>query len=202
MAWYSFFSRFYDRSLERLYLPHREDAFGPLDAFANAIVAPCGTGQDIPHLLRASPRATVLGIDLAPGMIARARERAAANGWANVDLRLGDITQAHDIAQDCAPFDLGLCSLGLTVVPDHVAAFDSVWRLIGPGGRMVVFDVWAEKRTFQTRQVELIARADLNRKVWAPLEEVSDDFELRFIDDASPSTFGGRLFVATGRKPK
>lgn len=39
----------------------------------------------------AGPRGTVVGIDLSPGMIARAREKARRRGLSNVAFRLGDV---------------------------------------------------------------------------------------------------------------
>jgi ubiquinone/menaquinone biosynthesis C-methylase UbiE len=198
VAWYSIFANFYDGALERLYAPHRETAFASLPDFERALVVPCGTGQDLPHLIDRGQ--WIVGVDLSRGMLARARERVAAKRWDGVTLLEGDATQLDGLLADHPAFDLALCSLGLTVVPDYEAVVHSAWSRLRPGATMAIFDVWAETRTFQTKQVELLARADLNRKVWEPLEAIADDFELRFIDEAKPSMFGGRLFIATGRK--
>jgi SAM-dependent methyltransferase len=54
----------------------------------------CGTGANLPFLREAvGPEGTVLGVDLAPGAVARARERVAHNGWDNVHVALADATR-------------------------------------------------------------------------------------------------------------
>jgi demethylmenaquinone methyltransferase/2-methoxy-6-polyprenyl-1,4-benzoquinol methylase len=187
--------------LERLYAPHRAVAFELFAPCERALVVPCGTGQDLPYAHASlTSDGRLVGVDLSPGMVARAEERVAEAGWDNIEILEGDATQLGDVVRGRGPFDLVVCSLGLTVVPDYEAVFESAWQLLRPGGQMVIFDVWAEKRTLQTWQVEKIARADLDRKVWEPLERVATDFDLRFLEDAKPSKFGGRLFVAAGRK--
>lgn len=193
MAWYSWFSHMYDASLERLYAPHRAVAFADLEPAERALVVPCGTGQDLPFLVERAD--AILGVDLSPGMLQRAQARVDREGWTNVELAERDV-----LAVEGEVFDLVVWSLGLTVVPDHEAALAHTWSLLRPGGRMVIFDAWAERRSFQTWQVELLARAHLDRKVWEPLEARAEDFSLSFLDDASPGTFGGRLLVARGRK--
>lgn len=198
MAWYSVFSKLYDATLEKLYAEYRSEAFSGLPPFDRALVVPCGTGQDFPYLRAASATGRIVGVDLSPGMLEMARRRVRSAGWENVDLVQGD---ARELAMLAEPgFDLVVCSLGLTVVPDYEEVFDAAWSLLAPRGTFVIFDVWAERRTLQTYQVELIARADLSRRVWLPLEQRATQFELRF-HDARRSVFGGRLFTARGTRP-
>jgi hypothetical protein len=47
--------------------------------------------------------------------------------------------------------------------------------------------------------VNLVARADIRRKVWEPLERVAEGFEKR--DLPSRREHGGQLILASGRKP-
>lgn len=202
MAWYEWFSNFYDVSLEGLYLPHRERAFERIKPFDRALLVPCGTGQDLVHLqAKVAPGGSIVGVDLSPAMVRRTVARVDREGWSNVETVVGDATQLPDAITDGPPFDLVVCSLGLTVVPDYMGVFEQGFSVLRPGGQMIIFDVWAEHRTFQTWQVELIARAKLDRKVWEALEAVAEDFQLTFLDGAKPSTFGGRLFVASGIRP-
>ena len=51
----------------------------------------CGTGRNLPFLSRAvGPHGHVYGVDLSPGMLARARELCQRNDWRNVALIEGD----------------------------------------------------------------------------------------------------------------
>jgi SAM-dependent methyltransferase len=54
----------------------------------------CGTGANLPYLREAvGAEGRVLGVDIAPGAVARARERIDRNGWANVHVALADATR-------------------------------------------------------------------------------------------------------------
>ena len=46
---------------------------------------------------------------------------------------------------------------------DAREAFERVWDLLAPGGRMVILDAHTEKLSFQGRMVNLTARADIRR---------------------------------------
>src|SRR5690606_29673006 len=92
-----------------------------------------------------------------------------------------------------------LCALGLTALPQWEATFERLFSLLRPGGRFVLFDVYAAERTRQARSVELVARADLTRRAWRPLEAHCDDCERTMLPaDAQPS--GGALYVASGTR--
>jgi ubiquinone/menaquinone biosynthesis C-methylase UbiE len=96
--------------------------------------------------------------------------------------------------------DAIICTLGLTVLPDWQTVFARTFALLRPGGQYVVLDVHAERRVPQTALVELVARADVSRRVWEPLAAASDDFTLRRLP-GSPHVHGGTLLLASGRRP-
>ncbi len=207
MGWYDLFSVFYDRALEALYHPYRARAVEALHAASGTAVLDlaCGTGQNFAEGCDAvGPGGRLVGVDLSEGMLRQARRRVARAGWANVSLVRGDAqTVSAPSLGAAAPadgFDGVLCTLGLTAMPGWEAAFTRSFDLLRPGGRYVILDVHAADRIRQTRLVELIARADLSREVWRPLERRCPDFCLDLVD-APPQTFGGCLFVAGGTKP-
>lgn len=204
--WYDLFALFYDRTLEELYAPFRPAAIEALHLADGATVLdlPCGTGQSLDFLVPAiGPTGAVLGVDPSKGMLRKARQRIDRAGWQNVTLRQAT---AADVDADLLTDTLGqravdgvLCALGLTALPAWEATFEALFSLLRPGGRFVLFDVFAAERTRQTRSVELVARADLSRKAWLPLANRCDDFE-RVVLPADVKTFGGELYVATGTK--
>ncbi|MFC7173040.1 class I SAM-dependent methyltransferase [Haloplanus litoreus] len=54
----------------------------------------CGTGANLPALReRVGPSGTVVGVDFAPGAVARARAHVAREGWTNVHVCRGDATR-------------------------------------------------------------------------------------------------------------
>ncbi len=55
---------------------------------ARVLCVGCGTGRDFRFLHEAvGPAGRIYGVDISPGMLARARAQCAANNWANVVLR-------------------------------------------------------------------------------------------------------------------
>jgi ubiquinone/menaquinone biosynthesis C-methylase UbiE len=200
-GWYDVFSHFYDGALEALYAPYRARAVGALRLSPGARVLdlPCGTGQSLDALVAAvGADGAVVGVDLSAGMLKRARRRVERAGWRNVTLhraRAADV----DAGLVGAPVDGVLCALGLTALPDWEATFEALFTLLAPGGRFVVLDVHAPARTIQARSVELVARADLSRRAWEPLQARCDDF-VRERLPADEKKLGGELYVAVGTR--
>jgi ubiquinone/menaquinone biosynthesis C-methylase UbiE len=132
--------------------PHFEAGAQPLNnaLVALAAVPPGGAVLDLasgigePALTAArcvGPTGRVLAVDLAPRMLAIARERAAAAG-----VRLETLeSAAEDLDLPPATFDAATCRWGLMLAADPVAAAERVHEALRPGGRFAVA-VWAEPK--------------------------------------------------------
>jgi ubiquinone/menaquinone biosynthesis C-methylase UbiE len=99
-----------------------------------------GTGRNLPYY---PPVHSLTGIDLSPGMLAVARDRAAALGL-DADLRVGN-AQALEFG---ATFDTVVCTISLCNIPDDRAAIEEMYRVLKPGGRLVLLDHVASDRTW------------------------------------------------------
>jgi ubiquinone/menaquinone biosynthesis C-methylase UbiE len=206
MGWYDLFAKFYDRSLEPLYREQRRAAAEALELEPGLAILdlPCGTGQSFAELAeRVSPDGAVLGVDFSQGMLDQARARVERAGWKHVRLAWSDVHALDgakvEAAIGRAQVDRLHVFLGLTAFPNWEQAFDNLWSLLAPGGRCVIVDVHAERPSFQGRMVNLVARADIRRRVWEPLERVAEGFEKR--DLPSLREHGGQLILASGVKP-
>jgi ubiquinone/menaquinone biosynthesis C-methylase UbiE len=203
--WYDFFSIFYDHSLEELYRNSREKAVASLLVIPGSFVLDmaCGTGQNFPFLQKHISGGLIVGVDQSSGMLQRARKRVQSSGWTNVHLIQSDIHEFEEsqLVQCCgrSTVDFVICTLGMTVIADWEDAFRRGFDLLRSGGRIVLFDAYAEERVMQTWSAKLIARADLSRRFWEPLQDVATDFRLINVP-GSPHDFGGRLFIASGAK--
>jgi ubiquinone/menaquinone biosynthesis C-methylase UbiE len=97
----------------------------------------CGTGRNFPHLRRAvGPTGKVYGVDLSTGMLTKARELCAREGWSNVEL-------AHCDALEYIPpepLDGILFGLSYNTMPHHLAVLRQAWKQLRPGGRIVILD--------------------------------------------------------------
>ncbi|KIG17636.1 ubiquinone/menaquinone biosynthesis methyltransferase [Enhygromyxa salina] len=212
MGWYDMFSGFYDRSLEPLYREQRGLAANALALAPGHTVLdlPCGTGQSFDEIApRITNTGTLIGVDFSAGMLAQASKRAGLRGWDHVHLLEHDVRTLDPSAlatavsaPNQAPprIDRLHVFLGLTAFPDWEQAFERLWGLLAPGGRCVVVDVYADKPDFQGRMVNLVARADIRRRTWTPLERLATNYAR----DPLPSTkqHGGQLYLARGDKPE
>jgi SAM-dependent methyltransferase len=95
----------------------------------------CGVGRLLPVL--AGRAARVVGVDFAPGMVARARARARASNLSNVTVVQGSVA---DVPMPPESVDMVVC-LG---VFEHISAthreraLHEVARLLRPGGRLLL----------------------------------------------------------------
>lgn len=198
MGWYDWFAPMYDGSLEALYADARARAADALElAGATRVLdLPVGTGQSLgPILARASEGATVVGADLSRGMLAQAARRVRAQGWeSRVELVQSDV---H--ALEVGGYDRLHVFLGLTAFPRYEEAFARLWDGLTPGGRAVVVDVYAARPGFQGKMVNLVARADITRRAWEPLERVARGYERVALPPNAK--YGGELWLASGDKP-
>ena len=91
----------------------------------------CGTGAIAERAARAG--ADVVGIDLAPALIATANERAKVQGL-KIDYRVGDCERLEGV--DDASFDVVSSTCGIMFAPDHEATASQLARVVRPGGRI------------------------------------------------------------------
>ncbi|MCC6623811.1 MAG: class I SAM-dependent methyltransferase [Deltaproteobacteria bacterium] len=202
MSWYDVFSGFYDRSLEKLYRDARAAAVEALALAPGMRVLdlPCGTGQSFDGIAPALGDAgRLVGGDLSRGMLKRAGKRVARLGLGNVEVVCTDV---HALTKEAigGPIDRLHVFLGMSAFPNPDEAFERLWGVLRPGGRAVVVDVFSERLGFQGRMVNLVARADIRRRSWEPLERRAAPGTFTRRDLPSLKKHGGTLFLAVGDK--
>jgi ubiquinone/menaquinone biosynthesis C-methylase UbiE len=96
----------------------------------------CGPGILVAAL--APHAAEVVGLDLTPAMLAKARERCRAQGIANVSLVEGDATR---MSFPDGHFDVVVTRLAIHHFPDPSAVLKEARRVLRRDGRLVLADV-------------------------------------------------------------
>jgi arsenite methyltransferase len=84
---------------------------------------------------------TVIGVDMTPAMLRRARRNAAVTGIHNIEFREGF---AEQLPVDDGWADVVISNGVLNLVPDKVAAYEEIMRVLKPGGRIQIADVCVE----------------------------------------------------------
>jgi len=137
--------------LSRVPDPSVESFAGVANPFSLGRIAPgatvldlgCGAGTDLLVAAQMTgPGGRVIGVDMTPSMLERARESAQAMALANVELHESLI---ETLPLPDASVDVVISNGVIDLVPDKDAVFAEIDRVLRPGGRLQVADVVIHK---------------------------------------------------------
>ena len=150
------YSAVYDRRMgrtERMLFPGGRE-WACAQAAGEVLEVAVGTGRNLPYYSGSAVR-SLTGVDLSPGMLAVARDRARALSL-DADLRTGN-AEALDFGD--AAFDSVVCTISLCNIPDYRAAIKEMYRVLRPGGRLVLIDHVASDRWWVLFAQKLLEQA-------------------------------------------
>jgi phosphatidylethanolamine/phosphatidyl-N-methylethanolamine N-methyltransferase len=154
---YSEFAPLYDKVFGKIFYSRLRRVIESLNIAPGSKVLEvgAGTGTSFP----AYPRhCEVTGIDLAPDMLARARQKIHQNGWSHLRVLEMD-AMTLEFPDDS--FDYITAFHVVTVVPDPIRMMEEARRVCRPGGRIVIVNHFTSERRllgFLTETLDPVTR--------------------------------------------
>ena len=128
-----------------------------LDLQPGEVVLDLGSGGGLDAFLAASrvgAEGRVIGVDMTPEMLQRAREAAAKSGLSQVEFREGRLEQ---LPVEDESIDAVTSNCVINLVPDKQSVFREVQRVLRPGGRLVISDIVLDGKLPEPVEKDLLA---------------------------------------------
>lgn len=128
-----------------------------------------GSGAGFDAFLAAAKvgeKGKVIGVDMTPEMVEKARENARKGNYSNVEFKLGEIEK---LPVEDNSIDVVVSNCVINLSPDKAQAFKEAFRVLKPGGRIMISDLVLIKKL--PRKIENSVEAYVGCLAGAMLKE-------------------------------
>ncbi len=142
------------------------------------VVLDLGSGAGFDAFLsaqRVGKTGRVIGVDMTPEMIAKAKENAKKGNYSNVEFRMGEIEK---LPVEDSSIDVIISNCVINLSPDKEAVFKEAYRVLKAGGRLMVSDLVLAKELPQE------IRDSVEAYVGCLAGAIKKEEYLRFIEQA------------------
>jgi arsenite methyltransferase len=130
-------------------------SLGELRPAERVVDVGCGAGIDsLIAAKKVGPKGQVIGVDMTPSMLEKARYAANEAKIANVEFREG---YAESLPVDEGWADVVISNGVLNLMPDKDTALEEMFRVLKPSGRLQIGDILVQKAVPETakRKIDL-----------------------------------------------
>jgi len=124
---------------------------GPIHPGETVIDLGCGAGADVyVAALLVGPRGSVIGVDVTPAMVQKARDNTVRASLANVSIYEADMANLP-LPDSCA--DVVISNGAINLLPEKPCALKEAFRVLKRGGRFQIADMIRDESTPQCERV-------------------------------------------------
>lgn len=132
----------YDFSMPPFFLLWKRKAIkdSSLKKGDTVLVFCCGTGLDFSFILeKIGDEGKIAGVDFSDEMLLKAKEKIKNEKWNNVELINANVCKFNSTSKD--KFDVGICTLGISIIPDFESAYHNLYANVKDGGEIIIGDM-------------------------------------------------------------
>lgn len=132
----------YDSPIPHFFRGYKKLAFNDssLKKGDRVLVFCCGTGLDFPYILeKIGSEGEIVGVDFSSEMLNKVKEKIRMNKWENIKLIEADVTKFKDKIDK--NFDVGVCTLGISIIPEYKAAYYNLLSHVKNQGEIIIGDI-------------------------------------------------------------